>query len=170
MEHLSHIISNAIREGKWKRIKLVREGPMLSHLFFANDLVPFREASAEQMHVMKECLNILCSCSGQKVSLLKSQLFVSNNGSVSVAWNLEQLAKVPLTKDLKRYLGVTSIQGRVTKNTFSYILERINDRLEGWKTKQLSFAGKQVIATSVLNTIPYYAMHLWDSLLEFATV
>lgn len=47
MERLSHLIEQAVREGLWRGISLSRTGPELSHLFFADDLVLFAEASTE---------------------------------------------------------------------------------------------------------------------------
>lgn len=51
-----------------------------------------------------------------------------------------------------------SIHGRITRNMFALLIERIDARLEGWKTKFLSFAGRQVLAKSIISSIPYYAM------------
>ncbi|MDV3157560.1 MAG: reverse transcriptase family protein, partial [Candidatus Phytoplasma australasiaticum] len=56
IERLSHLIRNTVRTGKWKGVKLARHGPVLSHLFFADDMVLFTEASQEQIGVIKECL------------------------------------------------------------------------------------------------------------------
>lgn len=51
-----------------------------------------------------------------------------------------------------------SINGRVTEATFATILDRMKGRLEGWKAKQLSLVGTQVLVQSVLTTIPFYTM------------
>ena len=52
MKKFSHVISNAVSEGKWKPIKLSRTGPTLSHLFFENDLVLFAESSVDQFNTV----------------------------------------------------------------------------------------------------------------------
>ncbi|XP_019175452.1 PREDICTED: uncharacterized protein LOC109170754 [Ipomoea nil] len=62
------------------------------------------------------------------------------------------------TKDLGRYLGVPSLHGRVTCNTYAGLLDRISARLEGWKAKTLSLAGRVTLAKSVLKAIPIYTM------------
>lgn len=46
------MIEHAVRQGLWKGIKLSRHGPELTHLFFADDLVLFSEASIEQLQVI----------------------------------------------------------------------------------------------------------------------
>jgi hypothetical protein len=45
MDKLSHIILQAVEEGKWRGIQAGRTGPMISHLMFADDLLLFGEAT-----------------------------------------------------------------------------------------------------------------------------
>lgn len=155
---MSHIINTAVREGNLKGVKLSRNGPTITHLLFADDMVLFLEAEESQVSTMMDCLNKFCSCSGQKVSLMKSQMFVSNDVNCDLVDRMSAIAGVPITKDLGRYLGVPSIHNRLTESTFAGVLDRIKDRLEGWRAKHLSLAGRHVMAQSVLSTIPYYAM------------
>jgi hypothetical protein len=68
MDKLSHIILQAVEEGKWEGIKVGKNGPMISHLMFADDLLLFGEATEEQMECMINSLNNFCSMSGQEVS------------------------------------------------------------------------------------------------------
>lgn len=71
MERLSHIISEEVEKGRWRGIKLSRGVPLITHLFFADDMVLFTKANINQISVVKECLDRFCSSSGQKVSLTK---------------------------------------------------------------------------------------------------
>ncbi|CAL1379935.1 unnamed protein product [Linum trigynum] len=64
MERLSHRIDQAIRDNLWKPLKLSRDGPLISHLFFADDLVLFAEAGGTQVRIIKQCLDEFCSSSG----------------------------------------------------------------------------------------------------------
>ena len=47
-------------------IKLSRNGPPLSHLFFANDLLLFAKALEDQINVIMDCMNTFCVDSCQK--------------------------------------------------------------------------------------------------------
>lgn len=69
IEKFSHIINEEVNCKKWKLIKIGRSCPPISHLFLADDLVLFAEASIEQMEVIMNCLNRFCSMSGQEVNL-----------------------------------------------------------------------------------------------------
>ena len=71
MERLGHLINLAVAERRWKPLKLYPSGPNLSHLFFADDLLLFVEASQNQIISIMECLNQFCFLSDQKVSLEK---------------------------------------------------------------------------------------------------
>ncbi|CAN1782186.1 Putative ribonuclease H protein At1g65750, partial [Linum perenne] len=62
------------------------------------------------------------------------------------------------TRDLGRYLGVPILHGRISKDTYSYILERMRKKLDGWKCNTLSLARRVTLALYVLNSIPSYAM------------
>ena len=47
---------------------------------------------------------------------------------------------------------------RAKKQSFVYIKERIRKRLQGWKEKLLSQAGREVLIKSVIQAIPIYSM------------
>lgn len=75
MERLGHLIIEAINYGKWSPLWLSRKGPALSHLFFADDLLLFYEASRSQAAQVKQILSLFCHFSGQSVNASKSQVF-----------------------------------------------------------------------------------------------
>ncbi|XP_061355877.1 uncharacterized protein LOC133300367 [Gastrolobium bilobum] len=57
IDKLSHLIAKAVRNKGWKPMKAGRNGPLISHLMFANDLVLFGEASITQLEVAWRILN-----------------------------------------------------------------------------------------------------------------
>lgn len=102
IERLNHMIDKEVREERWRGIRASRKGPILSHLFFANDMIIFFEADMERVDVVLGCLNWFYNCSGQKVSLAKSQLFVSNIVSSLIAGQIVTKTGIPLVIDLGR--------------------------------------------------------------------
>lgn len=54
-----------------------RSGPILSHLFFADDLLLFSEASRDQISCIREGFEEFYRASGQNVNYHKSLLFCS---------------------------------------------------------------------------------------------
>ena len=63
-----------------------------------------------------------------------------------------------ISTNLGKYLGIPSITGRFHAGLFQNIMDRIDGKLNGWKTKLLSLAGRTVMAQAVLTTIPMYPM------------
>ncbi|GAU30587.1 hypothetical protein TSUD_392780 [Trifolium subterraneum] len=59
------------------------------------------------------------------------------------------------------YLGMPSMVGRSKKATFSYIKDRIWRKINSWRSRSLSRAGKEVMIKSVLQAIPSYVMSIY---------
>jgi hypothetical protein len=51
--------------------------------------------------------------------------------------------------------------GRSKKATFSYIKDRIWKRMNSWRGRALSKAGKEIMIKSVLQAIPSYVMSMY---------
>lgn len=133
MERLAHIIQREVLNGACKPIILSRGGPQISNLFFADDLFLFREASSEQIGMMRSCLEQFCLASTHKVSLEKSRLFVSRNVHHARASQLSVEACISLTSDLGKYFGVPLLHRRTNKDTHDFLLRSSQQRLASWK-------------------------------------
>ncbi|XVE49681.1 hypothetical protein DITRI_Ditri01bG0100700 [Diplodiscus trichospermus] len=131
IEKLNHMIMDCIDAGEWKPIKVARNGPSLSHLFFAYDIVLFAVASLDQIKVIKQCLDGICSWSGQRVSFERSKIFFSANVDPYLAAQISDCANIPIATDMGRYLGIPSLHGRVSLNTFQYIINKVKKKLGG---------------------------------------
>ncbi|GKU89943.1 hypothetical protein SLEP1_g4011 [Rubroshorea leprosula] len=158
MERLSHKIQSKVHSKAWKPFRISRGGFALSHLFFADDLMLFSEASNQQVEVIMGCLTEFSHESGLDINLTKSKLYVSPNIQRQVAGNLSAACGIPLTIDLGRYLGVPILHGRSSASTYKLILEKIQVKLAGWKQTLLSMAGRRVLVQAVTSAIPSYTM------------
>ncbi|XP_050386206.1 uncharacterized protein LOC126802601 [Argentina anserina] len=158
MEKLSHLINTLVDDGLWKPVRASQSGPKISHLFFADDLIFFAEASISQANALKKCLDIFCALSGQAVSYEKSLIYCSPNTCSSTATCVSRICGSPLTNDLGKYLGMPLIHERVNHHTYAGIYDKFQSRLSSWKSKTLSMAGRLVLIQSVSSAIPNYAM------------
>ncbi|KAL5821267.1 hypothetical protein ACOSQ3_023149 [Xanthoceras sorbifolium] len=129
MEKLSHLIVDSVNKGLWKPISLSRRGPLISHLFFAYDLILFGHASLQQANAMKDCLDTFCRYSGEQVSFSKSRVFCSPNVNVGDVRRIATICGSPITRNLGNYLGVPLIHRRINKNTYKGLLEKVQNRL-----------------------------------------
>ncbi|KAH1032557.1 hypothetical protein J1N35_044731 [Gossypium stocksii] len=66
MKWLGHSIHNAIGAGTWSPVRLARDGPPLSHLFFADDLLLFGHVNDNQAQIIKNILEAFCAFLGHR--------------------------------------------------------------------------------------------------------
>jgi hypothetical protein len=59
------------------------------------------------------------------------------------------------------YLGLPSMVGRSKKATFRYIKDRIWKKINSWRGRALSMAGKDVMIKYVLQSIPSYVISVF---------
>lgn len=126
------MIDRSIAAGEWKPICLSREGPKLSHIFFADDLILSAEASPAQIRVIQRILETFCVASGQKVSLEKSKIFFSGNVSRNMVKLISDESGIKATRDLGKYLGMPVLQKRINKKPLERFLRKLpNDWWDG---------------------------------------
>ena len=71
---------------------------------------------------------------------------------------ISNVSKIPITTKRDRYLGTPAINGRMYSGLYQLLLDWIGERMEGWKTKYLSYAGRIILVQSILTTLPLYPM------------
>ncbi|KAA3474043.1 Retrovirus-related Pol polyprotein LINE-1 [Gossypium australe] len=157
MEWLGHFIRTKIETGNWVPICLSRTDPPVSHLFFADDLVIFYKAQLDQARLLDIILTQFCEVSGHRISVRKSNIFFWNT-ETDVRNQISQLFRFQEVRNLGTYLGVLLLHDRVTKNTLSFIMDKVRKKLQSWDAKKLSIAGRITLAQSVLLFIPNYFM------------
>lgn len=158
IERLSHLINSKVENGDWKSIKISKNGPSFSHLFYADDLFLFGKASTKNLSVILECLNLFCAHSGQNVNHQKSKIFCSPSTPRQLKNLLREMSGFTLTEDLGKYLGSPTYQGRLSKDTFKSLMDSTINRLSGWKKNRLSMAGRACLINSVMTSLPNHIM------------
>ena len=63
-----------------------------------------------------------------------------------------------VTTDIGKYLGVPLIHGRVTRSSYSYLVDKLQVRSSSYQSSRLSLAGRTTLAKSVLCALPIYTM------------
>lgn len=154
----SHLITSCVHRRTWKPVKVSWSGPPISHLFFADALILFVEASINQILILKDCLHWSSLASGQKVNFEKSNIFCSPNTPAHLAKDIARISGSQLVTDLGKYLGVPLIHSRIHADTYSHITDKVRTHLSTWKSHTLSMAGKLVYVKTVLAALPNYLM------------
>lgn len=114
-------------------------------LFFADDLMLFAEASKRQTREIMRCLEVFANLSGLRINLDKSKIFLSPNINAEKANKWGQECGIPTTRNLGTYLEARMVHGKVAKDHFNFILDRMRSKLASWKANFLSMAGIAVL-------------------------
>lgn len=78
MEKLSLTIQGEVTKGNWIPYKVPRNGPAVSHLLFADDVLLFTKAQGAQARLISSILETFGKASGLKVNVNKSRAFFSS--------------------------------------------------------------------------------------------
>ena len=147
---LQGLIKKSETNGDIRGVSICRNGPRVSHLFFANDSVLFCRAKVEECQRVLELLSVYEKGSGQKINREKTNIFFSANTHQDMQNQIQQLLGVPAIRQYEKYLGLPALVGRAKKQSFVYIRERVRRKLQGWKEKFLSQAGREVLIKVVI--------------------
>jgi len=160
VEGLSSLIRDAEIQGELTGTKVCRRAPPVSHLLFADDCFLFFKADEMQVNVMKNILSTYELASGQAISLPKSEIYCSRNVSDTLKHTITTILGVQVVLGTSKYLGLPSMISRDRNATFSYIKDRVWQKINSWSGKCLSKAGREVMIKSVLQAIPSYVMSI----------
>ncbi|XP_048499407.1 putative ribonuclease H protein At1g65750 isoform X2 [Beta vulgaris subsp. vulgaris] len=127
----------------------------------SDDSLLFSRASRQECTIIVDILNHYELASGQKINYDKSEVSFSRGVSIEQREELKNILNMRQVDRHEKYLGIPSISGRSKKAVFDSLMDRIWKKLQGWKEKLLSRAGKEVLLKSVIQAIPTYLMGVY---------
>ncbi|XP_019190015.1 PREDICTED: uncharacterized protein LOC109184468 [Ipomoea nil] len=160
-EGLSLLLQQAQIQGAIHGCRVARGAPSISHLFFADDSLLFFKANVQEASAIKQCLTRYENLSGQVVNYHKSSICYSKNTQDDSREEVAQILGVTQAPNFGKYLGLPSFVGRNKKAAFSYIEDKIRQRILSWNKKLLSQAGKEVLLKSVAQAMPTFSMSVF---------
>ena len=159
-EGLTALLSHAEETGDLIGVKVCRDAPAVTNLLFVDDSLILMKANDQNAECLKPILDLYCSASRQKVSVEKSSVFFSPSTPVEMRVQVCTILDI-MTESLKDNLGLPATVGLDRSDSFQYLIDRIIQRISGWKEKVLSTGGKEVLLKSVAQAIPSYAMSVF---------
>lgn len=142
---MMRLINKEISDGNLKGVKISSTAPPLFKLCYADDVLFLCNARIDELATFKRCIERYCEWSGQEISLEKSGVFPSKGVSwqflnqVRSRWGLKKLSQ-----NIK-YLGVPLFLSNNRSKDLAHIIERMENRLSGRKSKNLSSAGRATL-------------------------
>ncbi|KAL0288762.1 UNVERIFIED_CONTAM: putative ribonuclease H protein [Sesamum radiatum] len=130
----------------------------LFQLCFADDLLLFCKADVVSVQILRHGLDEFAKLSGLHANPQKSQLILSRSAQamrehLTAALQFQE-GHLPL-----RYLGLPLLASRLSISDCQTLLLKIDSRIKGWDSIQLSFAGRlQVIKSVLMSLNVYWAM------------
>ena len=92
---LQGLIHKAEVDGSLKGVSICRNGPRVSHLFFADESVLFCRTKELECQVILDILSIYERGLGQKINKNKTNIFFSSNTQHDLETRIQQLLEVP---------------------------------------------------------------------------
>jgi hypothetical protein len=161
-EGLSSLLQRA-EANRWiTGLPITRGGIRINHLLFADDSLLFCKANIFEWGRIQQLLDVYERASGQKLNKEKTSIFFSKNTQHTTKEHIISIAGINSTRRYERYLGLPSLVGKSRMAAFMGIKNRIWERINGWKEKFLSQAGKEVLLKAVVQAIPTYTMSVFQ--------
>uniref|UniRef100_A0A251SP92 Putative reverse transcriptase domain-containing protein n=1 Tax=Helianthus annuus TaxID=4232 RepID=A0A251SP92_HELAN len=162
MEALSSIFCKAGLEGIFEGIQRPNNGPVISHLFYANDALILGDWDRGNVKNVGRCLRIFYLCSGLKINLHKSYLYglgVDNDDTKDTANVIGcKYDNTPVS-----YLGIKVGANTNRIRNWDPVIEIFDKRLLVWKAKTLSIGGRLTLINYVLESLPIYYFSLYKA-------
>lgn len=160
MEGLNFVMKTAVHKGIFKRIKVPRNGPVLSHLFYVDDALFIGEWCHSNLKYLSYILKYFQVSSGLKVNLHKSKVIGVGASAIKTSQWAHLLGcdagSLPFT-----YLGVPVGASLNLKKNWKPITEKFYNKLSCWKSRTLSFGGRLNLIKAVLGNLPTFYMSLF---------
>lgn len=155
--YLGHLIEQKCVNRDWTPSKASKDNLGFSHLLFADDIILFSKANASGCEAISDVLEKFCRVSSQKISPNKSRIYFSHNMSDEMEEIRERLG-IQENNNIGKFLRFSLKHRGVLRNPYNFIVERVMNKLAGWKAKYLSFASQVVLIKSVMSAIPNHVM------------
>ncbi|XP_019165689.1 PREDICTED: uncharacterized protein LOC109161653 [Ipomoea nil] len=158
------VMVNGVSGGQVQPTRGLRQGDPLSPFLFiicAEGLSMLLQKEQAEATVVKQCLERYGELSGQLVNYHKSNICYSKNTGEQMREEVAECLGVERARNFGKYLGLPSFIGRNKRAIFSYIEDKIRQRVFSWNKKLLSQAGKEVLLKSVAQSMPTFSMSVF---------
>ncbi|GKD10278.1 RNA-directed DNA polymerase, eukaryota, reverse transcriptase zinc-binding domain protein [Tanacetum coccineum] len=155
MEVFTLIVDHKIRNSGDFKYHVGCKDLKLTHLCFADDLLVLCHGDKGSIKIIKDSIDDFSRVSGLVPNLNKSTIFF---GNVNLGTQRSILNIVPFKVGVfpVKYLGVPLLTKRLGKDDCKHLVDKVKSKVNDWKNKYLSYAGRFQLIASVLGSMQIY--------------
>lgn len=155
---LSRLLTRAEQNGLISGVKLSRLSPKVTHLMYADDLVIYTKATPEEATHVSHCLRHYCHWTGQAINWHKSAIHFSSNTPTLARTEICHTMGIQECQHKETYLGHPFCKFKSKSKVYKVVLEKMENKISGWKKRALSMAGHTVLIKSMVQAVPLHVM------------
>ncbi|KAJ0837236.1 putative RNA-directed DNA polymerase [Helianthus annuus] len=157
---LAMFMRRATNLGLFQGCQLPNDGPYISHLSYAEDVLFIGMWSEQNVIALNRLLRWISLVAGLKVNRSKCSLFGIGVNETEVNQFASivqcQVGTLPFT-----HLGIPIDVNMKRAKYWKPVLDKFQSRLSKWKARFLSFAGRMTLVKAVLGSLPSYFLALF---------
>jgi hypothetical protein len=142
-------------------LHICRNALGISHLLFADDTLLFLEVTEDQAILVNDLLHLYEKSTGQLINPQKCSILFGANCSMDAQDRMKGVLKVSNITVEEKYLGLPTPDGRMGRNRFVSLKEKLISRLSNWAERNMSSGAKEVLIKVVAQAIPTYVMSVF---------
>lgn len=147
-----------IRKLLFYLVKSSRQSSRFTHLMYVDYLVVYCTASPQEARAVADCMKMYCELTGQEVNWHKTVVHFSQNVGRQLRKELSDVLQVQECNHKGSYLRHPFCNFKYKKEVYKSVVERLSNKLIGWKQKCLSMAGRTILIKSIALAIPSHIM------------
>lgn len=124
------MIEEAVDKNMRMPMRAGKNGPIMSHLLFGDDLLIFVEATPLQIDGIIRVLDDFCGILGHKINR-ENPIFFSKNVPPQKVDDIISRSGFTMADGIGRYLGALCRNGKGKKKNFKGIMDRMGNKLYG---------------------------------------
>ncbi|KAK6791449.1 hypothetical protein RDI58_010530 [Solanum bulbocastanum] len=153
-EVLSRSLNRLHQNPLYHGFYMERRGPQINHLSFADDIIIFTSGRKHSLKLIMQTLATYERVSGQLINKAKSHFLLHPNAFRTTSDRIKKSTGFHKKQAPITYLGCPLFIGRPKLIYFSELINKIRNRVIGWKSRILSYGDKATLIKHVLQSLP----------------
>ena len=134
---------------------------MITHSLFTDDTFIYGECNTKEVDVFSNVLNQYAKASRQNINFHKSEIIFSTNTSAEFREKASSAFGVKESSYTVKYIGIPMEWGITKKQMLKFLIQRTLEKIQSWKCKFLTQAGRETMIKAVLQALPAFVMSVF---------